>query len=52
MGGLFQLFQGKGQGFPGLGHCPLFWSLMVLRGTVMTALGVSFSLLCVILSAY
>ena len=44
MGGIFQLFGGRGGDFQELGHCPLFGLLQCLE-TVMAPLGVSFSLL-------
>ena len=45
MGGLFQLFWGRGQRFSGIGPLHTFWSLMTSLGTVMVPLGVSFNLL-------
>ena len=48
MGGLFQLFWGKGGDFQELGHCPLFFFFFFFGqclGTVMVPLGVSFHLL-------
>ena len=45
MGGLFQLFQRKGQGFPRIGQLPTFWPLTVGLRTVMALVDVSFSLL-------
>ena len=45
MGGLFQLFQRKGQGFPRIGQLPTFWPLTVGLRTVMAPVGVSFCLL-------
>ena len=38
MGGLFQLFWEKGQGFPGIGPLPTFWPFTVSLGTVMAPL--------------
>ena len=45
MGGIFQLFWGRGGDFKELGHHPLLGLLMVDLGTVMAPLGMSFSLL-------
>ena len=36
---------GKGWGFPGIGPPPTFWPFMVILGTVMALVGVSFSML-------
>ena len=44
MGGLFQLFQRKGQGFRRIGQLPTFWPLTVGLRTVMALVGVSFKL--------
>ena len=45
MGGLFQLFLGRGEDFQELGRCALFGLLTADLGTVRVPLGVSFSLL-------
>ena len=45
MEGLFQLFLGKGQGFPGTGSPLTSWPLMIGFRTVMMLVGGSFSLL-------
>ena len=45
MGGVFQLFWGRGRDFQKLGHCPLFDLYIVGLRTVMAPVGVSFSLL-------
>lgn len=45
MGGVFQLFWGKGWRFPGTGPPPTFWPLMVGLRTITVLLDVSFSLL-------
>ena len=45
MGGLFQLFGGRGGDFQELGHHPLFLHLMVSLRTVMVPVGVSLSML-------
>ena len=44
MGGLFQLFGGRGWRFQGIGPSLTFWPLMVGLGTVMVLVGVSLSL--------
>ena len=43
MGGVFQLFWGRGGDFQELGHCPLF-DLSGWPSTVLAPVGVSFSL--------
>ena len=45
MGGLFQLFWGRGGDFQELPPPPTFWPFMVSLGTVMALVGVSFSML-------
>ena len=45
MGGLFQLFQGKGRGSQGTGPPPSFWPFIVSLRTVMSSVSVSFSML-------
>ena len=45
MGGLFQLFGGRGRDFQELGHCPLFGLLWAALEFVVAPTGVSFSVL-------
>lgn len=45
MGGLFQLFPGRGAGFPGIGLPPTFWPFMVGLRTLVVPVGMSLSML-------
>jgi len=38
-------FGGRGRHFQELGHCPVFWPLMVSLGTAMAPVSMSFSML-------
>ena len=44
-GRIIPLSWGRGTDFQELGHCPLFWPFMFSLGTVITPVGVSFSML-------
>ena len=42
---IIPILSGKGQGFPGVGPLPTFWSFMVSLGIFMAPVGMSFSML-------
>ena len=45
VGGLFQLFWGRGEGFPGIGPQPTFWPCIIGLRIVMALVGVSLPML-------